>query len=350
METHTEETHIEATRIDTGHDHHEDHNTEEKNDSLWIRFLVITGVVVILFFISISIVKLVPKMFSSVGNLFGNGIEVSTNAKEVDSAGTFVLNWKNNTENKDGVYTVNFACTTNIKVEYNTKDGLKPVICNTLFPLPKETGSYPFTVMTENEKDATLNFVITLWDTTTNKEKLTGKGKISILGLGTKTTVATSTVKDNSVKTVDLYTPSNNTTSSTTKKDTKILPVPKTYTGNPDMAIRMVEIGWVDFYGSYHSGVSIPDGARVLVKFNVSNVGTAPTGAWTISATLPTKTVYERNFYSKTEPSVMPGASFDLSLAFDDFDSYSPTMTITLQNSIDLNTANNTLVVTSPVR
>jgi len=316
---------------------------EEKKESFWVRFIVIIGVIVVLFFISMAVVKIVPKIFSSIGNLFGgNSIEITLNTNKVKSGESFLLNWKNKTADNVGVYTVNFTCTENVKVEYETNDGKRPVICNTLFPLPENTTSFPFTVTSENTKDTTLNFVMALWDTTTNKEKLTGKSKITVLGTATKTTVATttgtSTRNTGATSTSSSVRTNSNSNSNAGTRNTST----KTYSGSPDLTVKIVEVGWVDVYDNYQTGTRVPEGQRVMVKLDIRNLGTAPTGTWSLSATLPSKLQYQKFFSSGAKPSVAPGASFILNLAFDDFDPYSPTLIINLTSGADANSANNT--------
>lgn len=374
METYKEESHIEETHTEN-HGDNSHNNDELRNDSPVVRYALIVVVIVILFFVSLGIVNFVPKLFSSISGsssyfstLFGGNkdLEVSTNTKEVNSGEEFVLNWKNNTEDKDGIYNLNFKCVQGIKVEYQTRDGLRPVICNTTFPLPQEIYSFPFTVTSLNTKKTTLSFTVNFSDKDTNKSKLKNDGEIVVLPKEAKVneTVSTTATSSQTSNPPRLYSPPVVTTNTqaedksapqTSNEATYPKPTPekapaKTYSGSPDLAIRLVDVGWVDNFTNFHSGTSIPNGARVLVKFNVSNRGTAPTGAWTVNALLPTKIYYERSFYSQTEPTVFPGATFDLNLAFDEFDPSAGNLFISLNNSADQNVVNNSISVPLYVR
>ncbi len=376
METHTQETHVEETHTENNNDWNNGNNGE-KNDSLVVRFLVILGVIILLFFISVAIVRVVPKIFSSIGgagtyfsSLFGGNkdLEVSTNAKEIASGDTFLLSWKNNTTDKVGAYSVNFDCTPGLQVLFDTRDGKKPVICNTTFPLPNTTSGFPFTVTSENTDKTDLGFTLSLWDigtttsasasstsaTSATKELLKVKGKITVLPKIVQTVNATSTASTTNTQNNGWYgstmypdattTSSQNNTSATSTTYTK--PATKTpivYSGSPDLAIRLVSTGWVDGSGAYHVGTAVPPGSRVLVKFNVTNVGTAPTGVWTVSATLPSGDPYQRAFVSHTEPAIYPGVSFDLNIAFDNFDPALGNTTITLNDYKGINGSNNSI-------
>ena len=97
--------------------------------------------------------------------------------------------------------------------------------------------------------------------------------------------------------------------------------------------------------GTFVQTQTINAGSRVLVQFNVANDGTAPSGIWSLTATLPTTVQIEKVFSSGNEPSLRPGDSYVMSLSFDSFDPSATQAILTILSSTDSNKANNTLSI-----
>ncbi|MES2059826.1 MAG: hypothetical protein V4438_02230 [Patescibacteria group bacterium] len=117
------------------------------------------------------------------------------------------------------------------------------------------------------------------------------------------------------------------------------------YTGPSDLAVSLVKVGQIDNNGSFIQTNSIQPGSRVQIVFNVSNVGSGASQSWNLNAVLPTSISGERVYNSQAEPSIPPGASYQMTLAFDAYDPSTSAIQITLQGGADVNTGNNILIV-----
>ena len=133
-----------------------------------------------------------------------------------------------------------------------------------------------------------------------------------------------------------------NSTSNTRSTSTYTYPTTRS-TGVGDLAISLVKIGRVLPNGTFESTSNFNAGDRVTIQFNISNVGNGYSGPWTLSARLPTQISYEQNYTSVTEPSIAPGSSYNMTLAFDSFDSTQSSIQIVI-NGNDTNKSNNTLI------
>ncbi len=342
------------------HEHNEHTNNTSpevaKKTNIFLRILVIAIILIVLFFISIGIVRFIPKALSSlasvnVTSLFKSNpkLQVTLDKKEVADGDSFIISWKNNTEDKAGSYTFGFKCIEGIKISYISERGERPVICESTFPLPNNTSSYTFKANSSLRETTTLPLNISLWDDNTETLKLSESISLNILkGSNTTNQASTNTSSDDidrdtntdreptKTTTIDL------TTDNKADTDTSYFPEKST----PDIQVRLVKVGIVDKNNNFTETKTISTNDKVLITFVVSNEGTAPTGPWKLKTLLPTTVASDRNYISKTQPSLKPGDSFEMNLAFDSFDPSANKIVIEAQSSTDTNTINNKIETT----
>ena len=102
-------------------------------------------------------------------------------------------------------------------------------------------------------------------------------------------------------------TPIKTTPASTTPKPISTTP------GIPDLSVRMIGIG-VMLNGSFAQTSSIGTNDTAAVRFDIKNTGTAPTGKWYFSASLPSNPTY--SFHSVAQQSLAPGDHIEYTLQF----------------------------------
>jgi hypothetical protein len=125
-----------------------------------------------------------------------------------------------------------------------------------------------------------------------------------------------------------------------------------TYPSNPtyypatpaDLSISLVKVARLAPDGSLQDTRNFFAGDRVTVQFKVTNIGGSASGAWTLSARLPTTIPSEQNYVSGAEPSIPRGASYLMTMAFDAFDPNQSSIQIGV-NAADASTANNILTI-----
>lgn len=332
---------------------------ETKNTNLFLRIFIIIVILIVLFFISIGIVRFIPKVLSSlaavnVTSIFKSNpkLSVSLDKKEVADGESFLVSWKNNTEDKSGSYTFGFKCIEGLKISYLSERGERPVVCESTFPLPPEASQYSFKVTSSLGETTALPLNISLWDDNTETLKLSESVVLSVLKGNTvakvqnnETTPQTEeeidrgdlpTKKPTKSSTIDLTTDNKNDV------DTNYFPEKSA----PDIEVRLVKVGIIDAKNNFTETRVISPQDKVRVTFVVSNEGNAPTGAWKLKTTLPTTVVSDKNYISKIQPSLKPGDAFEMNLAFDSFDPSAKDIIIEAQSSTDTNTINNKIETT----
>jgi hypothetical protein len=340
-------------------DHNHGDEPETKSSNLFVRIVVIIGIILILLFIALTIVKYVPKLLGaanvSFSSLFSpkDKLSVSVTDTKVKTGDNLVVNWKNNTTDTDGSYMWSFKCVSGVEVLYNSISGLRPVICDTLFPLPSDRNSYSFLVKNANKVPTEVPMSVTFWDKELSAQKFAGSTSITVLPEGyvdansyapnyanpSTTNTATTTNSNSGTKTTtstsgSTYTGNTNTSGS----------YGNTNTGIADLRVSLYKIGRTTSDGGFQETTSFAENDRVTVRFNVSNIGTARSGTWSLTANLPTKTVNDKVFNSGAQPALNPGDSFELTISFDTFDPNGKFVQITM-SAYDTNQSNNSLSI-----
>ncbi|MAZ67552.1 hypothetical protein CL652_02145 [bacterium] len=85
--------------------------------------------------------------------------------------------------------------------------------------------------------------------------------------------------------------------------------------GTSDLATEMVAIGDINRFGEFEAKGVVRLYARGAAKFKVTNLGDKQSGSWYFLANLPTQGGYP--FTSQIQPSLMPGASAEIFMTFD---------------------------------
>lgn len=340
-------------------EHNHDDETKAKSSNLFVRIVVIIGIILILLFIALTIVKYVPRLINaanvSFSSLFSpkDKLSVSVASPKVKTGDTFTVNWKNNTTDTDGSYMWTFKCTSGIEVVYNSIGGPRPVICDTLFPLPDTKNSYSFLIKSSNAAPTDVPMSVTFWSKDLSTQKFLGSTSMTVLpegGAGTdtyapnyanpnaqSTTTAPTTTKPvgTNTNTGGAYSGTGNTGGAYTGS---------TNTGTADLKVSLYKIGRIASNGTFQETTSFAENDRVTVRFNVANVGTARSGPWSLTANLPTKTPSDKVFNSGAQPALNPGDQFELTISFDAFDPNGKYVQITM-SAYDSNQSNNTLSI-----
>jgi hypothetical protein len=136
------------------------------------------------------------------------------------------------------------------------------------------------------------------------------------------------------------------TNQNTSSRPTYTYTPPQTYypTGPADLSISLTKVGKILSNGTFQETRNFVAGDRVTMQFTVANIGRSASGAWTLSARLPTTVPSEQNYTSGAQPSIPAGASYLMTMAFDSFDPNQNSIQIVV-NSVDVTTSNNTLTI-----
>lgn len=327
---------------------------EQTGGSKILKGLMVIGILIILFFISIGIVKIVPKAIGSLSSasvylssIFSKeGIELSLDKTTVSDNESFTTSWKN-TSKKEGVLVWSFTCTEGVTVLYRSVDGsMQPVICETSFPLPTDISSYPFTVKYSKDTDIKVPMTLSLFNRDTKELLFSDTNQITVTKDSVKATDDSIKLEEKNVA----YSPSKVTETKETATSTNAKNTTNTQTtvvntsvvGPTDMSINLVQVNAIEA-GTFNvknlTNVSVND--KVYIRFRVANLGTNKSGTWQLTGLLPTLVASDRAFVSKIEPSLNPGESHEMTMMFDSFDSSKNEIVITIENTNDTVSANN---------
>jgi hypothetical protein len=219
-----------------------------------LRIVVIGAILLILVFLSIGIVKVVPKALSSlasatvsIGSLFGeNGTATSTNANGVNATGA---NNGTSAQNNSGFIIV--GSSTNSTVNANgspassNKTGTSTSILDLITP---KFGSYPYN-----------NYVPTpAGQSTSTKSQNTNSNSNSSNGSG-----------------------------NTSTNSTRVASRTCTAGEQPDLVISILSRGIINANGQYIETNNFTTGDSVSIKFKIENRGSCSTGTWNFKAEMP---------------------------------------------------------------
>lgn len=366
---HTNDHHTDHTDKHTYHEaamDQTDTSSEEESSSSIIRAIVILGILILLFFISLAIVKFVPKAIGSLSgasvylsNIFSKeSLALSAKKSTIKPGDLLELSWKNTYETP-ALYTWGFECTEGITVLYQSVDGKQlPVICDTSFPIPEGATSYSFVVNSSKETNTSFKNTLAYFNKDTKEliatdaievtvsknatVQVTEETKEEVLYTPSTTPSATASTTKNTEETTPLSTgnkkPTTQTSGSTTGSQT-VVPV-----GKNDLAITLVEAKAIKSGTTNITTLTnVGPYDKVYLRFQVANNGQNQTGTWRIIANLPTTIQSDQNYISKLQPSLSPSQTFEMTLIFDAFDTTKREIVIKAENTDDTNTSNNTL-------
>ncbi|PCI28248.1 hypothetical protein COB52_03965 [Candidatus Kaiserbacteria bacterium] len=256
-----------------------------------------------------QVVKFIPRLFSDTGvtkevKLDDKDIVVKLTPSTTHSNSPVTISWiKSQTEG--GLLSFAYEC----KEGFHFKMNSSPLPCNAPYTLGLEDTSIIVTPVTDDSL-AKVDLAVTH----TNES-----------GVSIRDTQTLTITKDTGVVTTDVPTglieaPS---VASPVAPTTPVVPVTRTIsvprTSNPyglvDLSVSMIAVGKVNFYGILERSNYFRINDKAAAKFKVTNLGTKQSGPWFFSAVLPSQGGYA--FTSQVQPSLMPGASTEVLVTFD---------------------------------
>jgi len=333
--------------------------------NLIVKSLFIIGIFIVVIILTFSVIKVVPKIFSSFSNV-GNAVkspfadnaslEVEVDDTRISSGRATLMTWDYEpTEN--GIYELEYECAQYLTLELGTSDGNKNIECNTVYHLSPTTQSISIlpTIDRDNvlvDLPVDIRYVnrdgnilakdnIEFLVTKRAEGDLAGSG--SIINTEVINTGAANTNQSNG-STSDANnssnTSGNSNTSSNTSPNTNSTgnntgnvnntnnSVPSTYypnyVGNPDLRV----------YNVYAAD-------NVTVVFSISNAGSAATGGWYFNYAMPDGDVET----SPLQNSLRPGEAIRFTLRLADVPAGNVAIAVDPQNYIRESSETNNIAV-----
>ena len=308
----------------------------QENTSKFKNILAIAGFVLLLIvgiWSAVQVIKFVPRIFSSDGvsdrrvsvdsvGLEGKDIAIQIDKTLVQSGVPVEIKWAH-TGDENGALSFSYACiegfyfqigdvsvTCNEPYELNVSDTQLTVIPLSVKKLVEVPLAITYTNAAGNSIRDTKTLVI---DNSTIIEEEPATEEET----NTEDSTNGPIEPDNDATTGPVEPEQPTTSVPETNQDTPSVQIP--LTSNPygiaDLEVQMVGVGEINQFGSFEPKTVLRPYARGAAKFKVSNLGDKHSGSWYFTAFLPSRGGYP--FTSQPQASLMPGASVEISITFD---------------------------------
>lgn len=291
-----------------------------------IKGLFILGIFLIVLILAFAIVKITPRIFTSLttmGNVikspFGrNDITIEANDTELYSGQKTIVFWDHEPE-EFGTYDVKYPCIDNLEIVINTNDTEKKLLCNIPYKLNSSINSIEI-IPTLNKENALIDLPLSIKFTTESGNTLS-EGSINF------------TVKNDSerIEENDSVEINSEIINSESKKN----PVAKS---NSSSSSNYYSPGKSDLVITNLMAIS-----HEVVSFQVSNIGTGNTGNWFFSFIRPDGKIE----FSPLQISLRPAETILYTLNFNGIPSGSVLINLDPSNIVaEINEKNNVSAVT----
>lgn len=304
-------------------------SAQENKSSTIKNVIAILGFVLLLIigiWSAIQVIKFVPRLFSDSGvstqvtsteediELGDRDIVAQLSKDTAQSGEPITIEWAH-TGGDEGVVSFSYAC----EEGFYFQIAGRPVPCNAPYNIPASDTSLEVVPLSAK---ATVDAPLAI--TYTNPQGESVRDTLT-LAIENDSVVEDGEVDDTKEGTVTTPGPVEPEQPTTTKPTTVVTPKPIVQTvrvprtSNPygiaDLKVEMVAIGDINRYGVFEPKGIVHHYARGGAKFKVTNLGDKQSGPWHFAATLPTHGGYP--FTSQVQPSLMPGASTEIFMTFD---------------------------------
>lgn len=301
---------------------------------LFTKFFAVIGIVTILSFASIGIIRIGPGIIKAISqaavSLSGSFIPAPRLSLEstkytVGSGETFTLSWTfdKNTEN-EGSYMMSYPCSQNMHVEIldSVSGEYRTAFCNTYINFMTDDNSVSVRALA-NPRDP-ISFPITVYFTKNGASTITARAQADITVAGSVIETPTNTknsrqqnrTSTNTGTTVTRRSVAPTTKTYTVTQNQPATEAPRIYGQGIDLTPRIIATGII----STSTDEFIPKKVinykdRGGIKFEVENVGDKTSSEWSFSMILPTYPEY--TFLSEQQPPLAPGDKVEYTIAFD---------------------------------
>lgn len=303
----------------------------QNTTGLFTKFFAFIGIVTILSFASIGIIRIGPGIIKAVSqaavSLSGNFVpaprlNLESTKYTVGSNETFTLSWTfdKNTETA-GSYLMSYPCIQNMHVEImdSTSGEFRTAFCNTYINFMTDDNSVSVRALT-NPRDP-VTFPITVYFTKNGSNTITARAQADITVAGS--VIQTPNKNPQPARPTNSGTATNqtprNTPSTRTYTVTQNQPItatPRSYGQGIDLTPRIIATGIVSTStGEFIPKKQINYRERGAIKFEIENVGDKTSTEWSFSMILPTYPEY--TFLSEQQPPLAPGDKVEYTMAFD---------------------------------
>lgn len=282
----------------------------QNKPNILMRVGVIVGILIILFVITIGIIKLVPKALSSMANIsvsFSSlfkpteKLTATLSPSAIKTGESTTLSFGNTGKDLKGAYTLSYECQNGVKIIYKNGPQSIDFTCNYHYVVTPTNNS--IVLIGTAPQGVASKVPLTLSFIPTASTSPTLKASVSLTISNTSGTPSASPTPTGVAPTV---TPTPYPTA--TPRPT-VTSVPQE-TGSADLSIRLIDQGIIDpSTNQFVSTRNYTSANTVVLKFEIENIGTKRSGAWSFRTTQPTTLSADATRSSGTLGTLLPGYS-----------------------------------------
>lgn len=288
------------------------------------KTFAIIGVVAVLLvgmWLAVNAVTMVPRLASmlasamvSMSSIFvpGERIEISV-SDVIENEKPFTLSWDHINKSDKGTYAFSFVCAEDLYFTSSLSTGGEIITCNTPFQSAELKGNITLTPHTKAIKDLDTTFIVAFVEAGSTTASAESRVAATVTAKSSTVTTPKPTTPVTGVTPKPPKTPGTTTTNTYTYTGTS---TPSNPNGVVNLRGKVIAVGVLDrTTGEFTASTSINISARVGVKFEIENIGTRTSSAWSFIAQLPTTPFH--SFQSAAQIPLAPGDKIEYTLGFD---------------------------------
>lgn len=290
------------------------------------KTFAIIGVVAVLLvgmWLAVNAVTMAPRLASmlasamvSMTSIFvpGERIEIAV-SDVIENEKSFTLSWDHINKSEKGTYAFSFACAEDLYFTSSLSTGGEIHTCNTPFQSASLKGNITLTPHTKSVKELETTFIVAFVPEGSTIASAESRIAATVTPKTTTGGTTTTTGSTNTTPTTPKppKTPGTTTTNTYTYTGTS---TPNNPNGIVNLRGKVIAVGVLDrTTGEFTASSSINIMSRVGVKFEVENIGTRTSSAWSFIAQLPTTPFH--SFQSAAQIPLAPGDKIEFTLGFD---------------------------------
>lgn len=273
-----------------------------EDDSLVRNILTILGFIIVAAIILWGLFHLLTLALPGVSAFFSrlfntDSVVVRVSKADVPSGTPVDVSWTHRAR-EDGVYAFRFECRDGVRMHAVSPEGERASVpCGVLYEVPGELKNIRVVPLLSGTKSIDVPLTIAFLQATSSPETKRPEGKAEIRVVASDT--ATSQTPEE--------------TPAAEEENTASLPA-KSPAGKPDLRVRIVSVGTQTPYGTYLNNAPMYPGDIAAVRFAITNGGTAASGPWYFTASLPMNP--EQSYTSPQQLSLPAGYTGEYILQF----------------------------------
>lgn len=279
-------------------------------------------------------VRFAPNAFSSLGaaavsltSLFvpAERLTLSLGKQDIASEGEVLVSWVHENPKSEGSYTLTYGCVDGVSVFSPSADGkLTLAFCDTPFNFLSAKDSIRIAVTSDTQELALVPLTLSFTRVGDTKPTIVATSELAVRNeeIETARTAVTGATTEATVTRsrppAQAGSVGERRTTAYAIGDSASAQYP-TGTG-VDLVARIIETGSIDVTTNTFVATSTVHASAIVrpaARFIIENLGTAASGPWNFSATLPTLPTH--TFTSETQKSLGPNDRIEFTLGFDNF-------------------------------